>query len=101
MESFTFPGSSDTPNFGTVTNPSVPEYIAGGSSSGSDAAPVTSEIDIAIGGNQGGSIRIPASCCGIVGLKPTTGLIRTLVSSQLTTRSIIRDRWLSLSRMSP
>ncbi|WP_332900362.1 amidase [Haladaptatus sp. CMSO5] len=75
MESFAFSGSSDTSDFGTVTNPRAPEYIAGGSSSGSGAAPAAGEVDIAIGGDQGGSIRIPASCCGVVGLKPTTGLV--------------------------
>lgn len=75
MESFAFSGSSDITDFGTVTNPRSPEHIAGGSSSGSGAAPAAGEVDIAIGGDQGGSIRIPASCCGIVGLKPTTGLV--------------------------
>jgi len=75
MESFAFSGSSDTSDFGTVTNPRAPGYIAGGSSSGSGAAVAAGDVDIAIGGDQGGSIRIPASCCGIVGLKPTTGLV--------------------------
>jgi amidase len=75
MESFAFSGSSDTSDFGTVTNPRAPGHIAGGSSSGSGAAPAADEVDIAIGGDQGGSIRIPASCCGIVGIKPTTGLV--------------------------
>jgi amidase len=75
MESFAFSGSSDTSDFGTVSNPRAPGHIAGGSSSGSGAAPAAGEVDIAIGGDQGGSIRIPASCCGIVGLKPTTGLV--------------------------
>ncbi|MFC7255428.1 amidase [Haloplanus litoreus] len=75
MESFAFSGSSDTSDFGTVTNPRAPEYIAGGSSSGSGAAVAAGEVDVAIGGDQGGSIRIPSSCCGIVGIKPTTGLV--------------------------
>jgi len=75
MESFAFSGSSDTSDFGTVTNPRAPDYIAGGSSSGSGAAVAAGDVDIAIGGDQGGSIRIPSSCCGIVGLKPTTGLV--------------------------
>lgn len=75
MESFAFSGSSDTSDFGTVSNPRAPDYIAGGSSSGSAAAIAAGECDITIGGDQGGSIRIPASCCGIVGLKPTTGLV--------------------------
>jgi amidase len=75
MESFAFSGSSDTSDFGTVTNPRAPEYIAGGSSSGSGAAVAAGEVDVAIGGDQGGSIRIQSSCCGIVGIKLTTGLV--------------------------
>jgi len=75
MESFAFTGSSDMSDFGTVSNPRAPGHIAGGSSSGSGAAPAAEEVDIAIGGDQGGSIRIPAACCGVVGIKPTTGLV--------------------------
>jgi amidase len=75
MESFSFSTSSDSSDYGKVTNPWDQNYIAGGSSSGSGVAPAIDEVDIAVGTDQGGSIRVPAACCGIVGLDPTTGLI--------------------------
>ena len=53
----------------------TPDYSAGGSSSGSAALVAAGEVDLAIGGDQGGSIRIPACWCGIYGLKPTYGLV--------------------------
>lgn len=56
-------------------NPYADFYSAGGSSSGSGRLVATGSVDMAIGGDQGGSIRIPATCCGIVGLKPTWGLV--------------------------
>ncbi|MFC6723165.1 amidase [Halobium palmae] len=65
-------GDSD---YGPVENPNAPEYSIGGSSSGSAAAVAAEEVDIGIGGDQGGSIRMPASFGGIVGLKPTHGLV--------------------------
>lgn len=58
-----------------VRNPRAPERSAGGSSSGSTALVAAGQVDMAIGGDQGGSIRIPASWCGVVGLKPTFGLV--------------------------
>jgi len=71
MSSFSF-GASD---YGPAKNPKAPEYSIGGSSSGSAAAVAADEIDIGIGGDQGGSIRMPASFGGIVGHKPTHGLV--------------------------
>jgi amidase len=56
-------------------NPHDPGRITGGSSSGSGAALAAGEVDIAFGGDQGGSIRLPAAYCGVVGLKPTFGLV--------------------------
>jgi amidase len=56
-------------------NPRNPEYGAGGSSSGSAALLVTGEADITLGGDQAGSIRLPASWCGVYGLRPTHGLV--------------------------
>src|SRR5262249_8384761 len=51
------------------------EHVAGGASSGSGAAVAAGEVDISFGGDQGGSIRIPAAFCGSVGHKPTFGLV--------------------------
>ena len=59
----------------TVRNPRRPTHAPGGSSNGSAAALAAGDIDLAIGGDQGGSIRIPASWSGVVGLKPTHGLV--------------------------
>ena len=50
-------------------------HMAGGSSSGSAALVAAEEVDMAMGGDQGGSIRMPASYCGIYGMKPTHGLV--------------------------
>ena len=58
-----------------MRNPHDPTRSAGGSSSGSGALVAAGEVDLAIGGDQGGSIRMPASFCGIVGMKPTHGLV--------------------------
>ncbi|MCI2415897.1 amidase family protein [Saccharopolyspora sp. K220] len=56
-------------------NPHNPEHVTGGSSSGSAAAVAAGDVDISFGGDQGGSIRIPAAWSGTVGLKPTFGLV--------------------------
>ena len=74
-ESLCFSGGSHTSDTGPVRNPHAPDYSAGGSSSGSAALVAAGEVDLAIGGDQGGSIRIPACWCGIYGLKPTYGLV--------------------------
>ena len=74
-EDMCFSGASHTCKSGRVANPHRPTHSAGGSSSGCGALLATGEIDMAIGGDQGGSIRIPSSWCGVVGLKPTYGLV--------------------------
>jgi len=74
-EDLCFSGGSHTSCPWPVRNPHDPQRMAGGSSSGSAVVVATGEADIAIGGDQGGSIRIPASWCGIYGLKPTYGLV--------------------------
>ena len=68
-------GGSHTSSTGPVHNPRRRGYTTGGSSSGSAALVAAGDVDMAIGGDQAGSIRIPASHCGIVGLKPTFGLV--------------------------
>lgn len=67
--------TSENPHYGTVPNPLRPGRIAGGSSGGSAAALAAGLADAALGSDTGGSIRAPASCCGIVGFKPTFGLV--------------------------
>jgi amidase len=74
-ESLCFSGSSFTADTGPVLNPHHPAYSAGGSSSGSAALVAAGECDMAIGGDQGGSIVIPSCWCGAYGLKPTYGLV--------------------------
>jgi len=61
--------------YGTPVNPLDPSRVPGGSSSGSAVAVATDEADVAYGSDTGGSIRIPAACCGIAGLKTTWGRI--------------------------
>lgn len=60
---------------GPVRNPRDHDHLAGGSSGGSAVAVITGEVDVAVGGDQGGSIRIPASWSGCVGFKPTFGRV--------------------------
>ena len=62
-------------DYGRPLNPHNPEHVTGGSSSGSAAAVAAGEVDMSFGGDQGGSIRIPAAFSGIVGHKPTFGLV--------------------------
>jgi amidase len=62
-------------DYGRPLNPHNHDHVTGGSSSGSGAAVAAGEVDISFGGDQGGSIRIPAAFCGIVGHKPTFGLV--------------------------
>jgi amidase len=74
-EYYCFSGGSHTSATGPVHNPHKMGYSAGGSSSGSGAVVAAGEVPMALGGDQGGSIRMPSSFCGIYGLKPTHGLI--------------------------
>ncbi|WP_298397641.1 amidase [Sphingobium sp.] len=60
---------------GTVVNPRWPDRIAGGSSSGSAAGVASGLADAAIGSDTGGSVRMPAACCGVAGLKPSFGRV--------------------------
>jgi amidase len=74
-EFFCLSGGSHTNATGPVHNPHKMGYSAGGSSSGSAVLVALGEVDMAIGGDQGGSIRMPASFCGIYGMKATHGLV--------------------------
>ena len=74
-ESYCLSGGSHTGAKGPVHNPYKRGYSAGGSSSGSGVVVALGEADMALGGDQGGSIRIPSGWCGIYGMKPTHGLV--------------------------
>ena len=75
LHEFAYGITSVNPHFGTVSNPRYPEHMAGGSSGGSAAALAAGLAEYALGTDSGGSIRIPAACCGIVGFKPSYGLV--------------------------
>ncbi|GCE50185.1 amidase [Thermosporothrix hazakensis] len=74
-EQFCFSAGSHTTDTGAVRNPRQPACSAGGSSSGCAALVAAGACDMALGGDQGGSIRVPSAWCGVYGLKPTFGLV--------------------------
>jgi len=75
MDAAALGGATDNADFGRTRNPHAPEHSAGGSSGGSAAAVAAGVVDMAIGTDTLGSVRIPASYCGVFGLKPTFGLV--------------------------
>lgn len=75
LDEFAYGVTSENQHFGAVRNPLDPSRTAGGSSGGSGAALAARMCDAALGTDTGGSIRIPAACCGVVGLKPTYGAV--------------------------
>jgi len=75
MDNLAFSGGGDTSTYGSTLNPFDQTRTAGGSSGGSAAALFYDRVDAAIGADQGGSIRIPAAWCGVIGLKPTHSLV--------------------------
>jgi Asp-tRNA(Asn)/Glu-tRNA(Gln) amidotransferase A subunit family amidase len=64
-------------HYGTPPNPAAPDRVTGGSSSGPASAVASGHADIGLGTDTGGSIRVPASCCGLFGLRPTLGAVPT------------------------
>ena len=75
LHEFAYGVSSHNPHFGAVPNPLAPDRTAGGSSGGSAAALAAGLADAALGTDSGGSVRIPAAFCGVVGFKPSHGLV--------------------------
>ena len=75
LHEFAYGISSQNPHYGTVPNPAAPGRLAGGSSGGSAAAIAVGDVELALGSDSAGSIRIPAAWCGVVGFKPTYGLV--------------------------
>lgn len=83
MDDFSWAGTSETSAFGAVRNPVNPDYSPGGSSSGSSAAVAAGYCDIALGVDQGGSVRMPAAAVGCVGIKATNGLVPSFGTTYL------------------
>ena len=75
LHELAYGATSKNPHYGSVRNPHNPEHIAGGSSGGSAALIAANCVPFTLGTDTGGSIRIPASYCGIFGLKPTYGRV--------------------------
>lgn len=75
MDAFALGPSGEFSDYGRVENPVAPYRVPGGTSSGSGVAVASGQVDAALGTDTGGSVRIPAACCEVVGVKPTHGYV--------------------------
>lgn len=75
LHEFAWGVTSRNPHWGTVANPAMPGRVAGGSSGGTAAALADHLATVGLGTDTGGSVRIPAACCGVVGFKPAYGAV--------------------------
>ena len=75
LHEFAYGVTSQNVHYGTVPNPAAPGRVAGGSSGGSAAALAAGYADAALGTDSGGSIRIPAACCGVTGFKDRKSVV--------------------------
>lgn len=78
MDELSFGTTGENSHYGTPTNPAMPSYVPGGSSSGSAVAVAAELVDFAIGTDTIGGVRIPASFCGILGFRPSHGVVSTI-----------------------